>query len=58
MKLRELRWELWCTAPAINSLPVPVSPRTSTVVLLLATFFTTPSTADSAPLDPMMLSNS
>ena len=56
MKLREARCELWCTAPAISSLPVPVSPRTSTVVLLLATRLTTLSTLDSAPLEPMILS--
>ena len=46
------------TAPAISSLPVPVSPRTSTVVLLLATLRTTPSTFSRAPLDPMIRSNS
>jgi len=34
--------------PAISSLPVPVSPRISTVVLLLATFRTTASTLPSA----------
>ena len=49
-KLRPARSELWCIAPAISSLPVPVSPRISTVVLLLATFLTTDNTDCSAPL--------
>ena len=52
------RSELWWIAPAISSLPVPVSPRTSTVVLLLATFRTMSSTFCSAPLEPMMRSKS
>ena len=43
-KLRAARSELWWMAPAISSLPVPVSPRMSTVELLLATLRTTPST--------------
>ena len=41
-------------APAMSSLPVPVSPRISTVVLLFATFSTMLSTRFSAPLLPMM----
>ena len=45
-------------APAISSLPVPVSPRMSTVVLLFATFRTTSSTFASAPLLPTMRSKS
>jgi hypothetical protein len=45
-------------APAMSSLPVPVSPRIRTVVLLLATFRTTPSTFCSGVLVPMMRSKS
>ncbi len=45
-------------APAISSLPVPVSPRMRTVVLLLATLRTMPSTLASAPLLPTIRSNS
>ena len=44
-KFRAARSELWWMAPAMSSLPVPVSPRMRTVVLLLATFLTMPSTA-------------
>ena len=40
----------------MSSLPVPVSPRMSTVVLLLATFFTIDSTRWRAPELPMMCS--
>ena len=52
------RSELWWIAPAISSLPVPVSPRMSTVVLLFATFLTMVSTDCSAPLAPTMRSKS
>ena len=57
-KLRDVRSELWWIAPAISSLPVPVSPRISTVVLLFATFLTMSSTLCSAALEPTMRSNS
>ena len=57
-KLRPARSELWWMAPAISSLPVPVSPRMSTVELLLATLRTTPSTRCSESLAPMILSKS
>ena len=45
-------------APAMSSLPVPVSPRISTVVLLLATFLTMARTDCSAPLAPTIRSKS
>ena len=55
---RRCRSELWWMAPAISSLPVPVSPRISTVVLLFATFLTMSSTRCSAALEPTIRSKS
>ena len=57
-KLRVARSELWWTAPAISSLPVPVSPRIRQVVLLLATFLTMSSTWRRPGLEPTMRSKS
>jgi hypothetical protein len=51
-KLREVRSELWWIAPAIGSLPVPVSPDQAGGVAL-ATFFTTSRTMQTS-LDPMI----
>jgi hypothetical protein len=57
--MKVLPWRLlwWCKARATNSLPVPVSPSSSTVASLGATFATFRMTSFRALLLPIISAN-